>query len=92
MRLANAAARAGRPSSCRSTCRRGSSRSRTSSRRVADILAETGLAPGALELEITESVLMDQSEAGIRTLRRLADSGVRLVLDDFGTGYSSLAT
>ena len=58
---------------------------------VAGILAESGLAPAALELEITESVVMDQSEAGVRTLRRLRDLGVRLVLDDFGTGYSSLS-
>jgi diguanylate cyclase (GGDEF)-like protein len=57
---------------------------------VAEIVAETGMDPSILELEITESVVMDQSEAGIRTLRRLRDLGVRLVLDDFGTGYSSL--
>ena len=58
---------------------------------VADVLAETGLDAGSLDIEITESVLMDQSETGIRTLRRLRALGVRLVLDDFGTGYSSLS-
>ncbi len=58
---------------------------------VAGILIESRLAPEALELEITESVVMDESEAGVRTLRRLRDLGVRLVLDDFGTGYSSLS-
>jgi EAL domain-containing protein (putative c-di-GMP-specific phosphodiesterase class I) len=54
-------------------------------------LARTGLDPEALELEITESVLMDHSEAGIRTLSEIRNLGVRLVLDDFGTGYSSLS-
>jgi diguanylate cyclase (GGDEF)-like protein len=58
---------------------------------VTRILAETRLEPTALELEITESVVMDQSEAGVRALRQLRDLGVHLVLDDFGTGYSSLS-
>jgi EAL domain-containing protein (putative c-di-GMP-specific phosphodiesterase class I) len=58
---------------------------------VRGILADSGLEPTGLEIEITESVLMDQSEAGVGTLRELRDLGVRLVLDDFGTGYSSLS-
>ncbi len=55
------------------------------------LLIETGMDPTTLELEITESVMMDQSEVGVRALSRLRDMGVRVVLDDFGTGYSSLA-
>ncbi len=58
---------------------------------VAAVLDATGIAPGSLELEITESVLMDQSETGIDALRRLRSLGTKLVLDDFGTGYSSLS-
>ena len=58
---------------------------------VAAILDHAGLTPGSLELEITESVVMDQSEAAIERLRGLRALGVKLVLDDFGTGYSSLA-
>jgi diguanylate cyclase (GGDEF)-like protein len=58
---------------------------------VAETLAANGLDPASLEIEITESILMDQTEAGVRTLRELRELGVRLVLDDFGTGYSSLS-
>jgi diguanylate cyclase (GGDEF)-like protein len=58
---------------------------------VAATIHQTGLAPANLELEITESVVMDQSEASIERLRGLQALGVQLVLDDFGTGYSSLS-
>ena len=58
---------------------------------VAAILDHAGLEPGCLELEITESVVMDQSEASVERLRGLRALGVKLVLDDFGTGYSSLS-
>ena len=47
--------------------------------------------PGCIELEVTESILIDQFELAVSTLRRLDRMGVRSALDDFGTGYSSLA-
>jgi len=58
---------------------------------VCDILQEAGLPPQALELEITESILLQRSEDNIATLRHLSEMGIQLSLDDFGTGYSSLA-
>ena len=57
---------------------------------VARVLDATGLAPGSLELEITESMVMDDPERAIRTLRQLKSMGIALAIDDFGTGYSSL--
>jgi diguanylate cyclase (GGDEF)-like protein len=58
---------------------------------VGEILSGTGLDPVNLRLEITESVLVEESASAIATLEALSGLGVRLVLDDFGTGYSSLA-
>ena len=57
---------------------------------IAEALAESGLPPNMLELEITESVLLNASRDNNDALVRLRKSGVRLALDDFGTGYSSL--
>ena len=58
---------------------------------VADALRTSGLAPHRLELEITETLLLNNTEATIDALRRLKDLGVSIVMDDFGTGYSSLS-
>ena len=57
---------------------------------VSQILKETHLEPTALELEITESVLMDKPDQAVVILKTLKDIGVQLAIDDFGTGYSSL--
>jgi diguanylate cyclase len=58
---------------------------------VRDALRASGLEPGALELEITESVLIQHNMEAIEKLTELADLGVKLAIDDFGTGYSSLS-
>ena len=58
---------------------------------VQNILERTGVDPGSLEMEITETVLMDNSDAALSNLRRLDEMGVRISIDDFGTGYSSLS-
>ncbi|MGX8008720.1 putative bifunctional diguanylate cyclase/phosphodiesterase [Mesorhizobium sp. ORM8.1] len=59
-------------------------------RSVISALAHSGLAAGRLELEITETVMMDESDTVLKTLGQLRGLGVRIALDDFGTGYSSL--
>jgi diguanylate cyclase (GGDEF)-like protein len=58
---------------------------------IVSILRRTGLDPSLLQLEITESVIMDDAPATIVTLRALKELGVHLAIDDFGTGYSSLS-
>ena len=59
--------------------------------RIAGALADSGLAPCRLELEITEAVLIRDDEAALSILHQLRAIGVRIALDDFGTGYSSLS-
>jgi EAL domain-containing protein (putative c-di-GMP-specific phosphodiesterase class I) len=58
---------------------------------VNKVLQDTGLDPKYLELELTESILMEATESAIQTLNELKSMGVRISIDDFGTGYSSLS-
>ena len=59
--------------------------------RIADILARTGVTPGRIKLEITESLLMSDPGKAADRLGRLKDLGLQIAIDDFGTGYSSLS-
>jgi len=58
---------------------------------VKDALAASGLPPGRLEVEITESIFLKDSESNLVVLTQLGDLGIKISMDDFGTGYSSLA-
>ena len=58
---------------------------------VQNALAATGLPPSRLEVEITETVLLEKTTKSVTTLARLRDLGVRISMDDFGTGFSSLS-
>jgi diguanylate cyclase (GGDEF)-like protein len=60
-------------------------------REVRDIAARSGMRPGTLGLEVTESVLIEEAESPMAVLNKLRSYGLRLVLDDFGRGYSSLS-
>lgn len=59
--------------------------------RIAAVLEQTGIAPERLELEITESVMLEDAASALTMMKKLKALGVRLSMDDFGTGYSSLA-
>ena len=58
---------------------------------ISRVLKDTGNQPEHLEIELTESVLMDDTDRAVLTLKRIKDLGVGIALDDFGTGYSSLS-
>jgi diguanylate cyclase (GGDEF)-like protein len=58
--------------------------------RLFDLLIDTGMSPSDLELEITESILLDDEQVAAASLRTFRGAGMRIALDDFGTGYSSL--
>ena len=66
-------------------------RQRDVAKDIAAVLAETGLAPQFLEVELTETVLMQQSDQVLETLQAIKALGVGIAIDDFGTGYSSLS-
>jgi len=60
-------------------------------REIESVLSDTGMDPGLLEFEVTESMIMNNAERAVKVLTAIKALGVRLAIDDFGTGYSSLA-
>ena len=81
--------RTGRTTSgSRSTCRRCSSAAGNLLSLVTEALKQSGLPPKRLELEITETLLLEKSRQVLATLHALRALGVRISMDDFGTGYS----
>jgi EAL domain-containing protein (putative c-di-GMP-specific phosphodiesterase class I) len=60
-------------------------------RQIGELLKQHGLDAGLLELEITESCLMEDPEDAVRVMHNLRAAGLRISIDDFGTGYSSLS-
>jgi diguanylate cyclase (GGDEF)-like protein len=58
---------------------------------IAEVLSRTGLPAARLRLEVTEGLLLDESEHVIRTMRALQEQGIRIILDDFGTAYASMS-
>ncbi len=58
---------------------------------ISDVLMTTGIDPGSLKLELTESAVMDNAESAIAMLKQIKETGVQISIDDFGTGYSSLS-
>ncbi len=58
---------------------------------IKTVIAETGINPESLKLELTESAVMDNAETAILMLKQIKETGVRVSIDDFGTGYSSLS-
>jgi diguanylate cyclase (GGDEF)-like protein/PAS domain S-box-containing protein len=59
--------------------------------RLTDIILDSAVDPGGIEIEVTESALMDSMDDAVAILRRIRSAGIRIALDDFGTGYSSLS-
>ncbi len=67
-------------------------RQRAFAEKLGDIIADTGMDPACLEIEVTESAVMDNIDDAVEILTRIKSLGVKVALDDFGTGYSSLSS